>query len=99
MLHTGQALAAPERAFMTEDGRLIVQSGEVVAQLDDRDMAQVLAALELDGDAVSDEALVRWLEDGNGAMVLCHHGQRIGVERIAGEQVPQRFGFVAHPKP
>jgi hypothetical protein len=32
-------------------------------------------------------------------MVLCHHGQRIGVERIAGEQVPQRFGFVTHPKP
>jgi hypothetical protein len=99
VLHTGQAPSAPERAFMTEDGRLIVQSGEVVAQLDDRDMAQVLAALELDGDAVSDEALVRWLEDGNGAMVLCHHGQRIGVERIAGEQVPQRFGFVTHPKP
>jgi hypothetical protein len=99
MLHTGQALGAPERAFMTADGQMILQSGEIVAQLDDRDMAQVLAALELDGEAVSDEALVRWLDDGQGAMVLCHRGQRIGVERIDGAEAPRHFGFVTHPKP
>jgi hypothetical protein len=99
MLHTGQELGAPDRAFLTEDGQLILQSGEVVAQLDDRDVAQVLAALELDGEVADDEALVSWLEDGQGAMVLCHQGQRIGVERIEGAGVPQRFGFVQHPKP
>jgi hypothetical protein len=99
MLHTGEALRAPERAFMTEDGQLVLQSGEITAQLDDRDVAQVLAALELDGEAVSDDALVRWLEAGQGQMVLRHHGQRVAVERIEGSEVPGRFGFVPHPKP
>lgn len=99
VLHTGQAMGPPAHAFLTEDGQVILQSEGVAAQLDDRDVATVLAMLELDGEAASDEALVRWLENGEGAMVLCHDGHRITVERIEGAKVPQRFGFVTHPKP
>jgi len=97
LLQTGAALAAPERVFLTEAGEVIVQGGEVVAQLDDRDVAQLLAALELDGTPASDDALMAWLEGGAGDLVLRWRGQRIGVQRIMRADLPERFGYVRTP--
>ncbi|MFL6672723.1 MAG: DUF2946 family protein [Massilia sp.] len=97
LLQTGQALPSIERAFLTPDGEAILQSGDVVAQLDDRDVAQWLARLELGGEPVSDEALMAWLEGGTGELVLGYGGRKIALERIAGDQLPQRFGYVRNP--
>jgi hypothetical protein len=99
MLQTGQALGAPAHAYLTEAGQLILQRGAVVAQLDDRDLAPLLAALELDGRPLSDEALVAWLEGGAGAMALSHAGVRLPVERMASAQLAERCGFVKQPAP
>jgi hypothetical protein len=49
VLQTGAALDRIERLFLTEAGVPIVQAGDVVAQIDDRDVAQLFEALELDG--------------------------------------------------
>ena len=42
VLHTGAPLEAVEAAFLCDNGALILQHGEIVAQVDDRDMAQVM---------------------------------------------------------
>jgi len=99
VVQTGEALAALDAAFLTELGELIVQSGGKVAQVDDRDMAQLLAALELDGTSVSDEALLAWLEGGAGQLALRYRGALVPVQRIARAVVPRRFGFVRIPAP
>jgi hypothetical protein len=97
VLQTGQALAALDAAFLTADGAAIVQGGEVVAQLDDRDVGEWLAAMELDGRPASDEALMAWLEGGAGELVVSYRGKRVPVQRIAGTDLPERFGYTQAP--
>jgi hypothetical protein len=97
VLQTGQALAAIDAAFLTADGAAVVQGGEVVAQLDDRDVGEWLAAMELDGRPASDEALMAWLEGGAGELVVSYRGKRVPVQRIAGADLPERFGYTQAP--
>jgi hypothetical protein len=99
VLHTGQAFGAMESAYLTEAGQLILQRGDLVAQLDDRDVAPVLGSLELDGKPVADEALVAWLQGAGGEMVLAHAGRRVQVQRIESALLAERFGFVKQPAP
>jgi len=98
-LQTGAALPAIERLFLTESGAAIVQAGEIVAQVDDRDVAQLFESLELDGKQASDDALLAWLESGAGALTLHYRGATVPVERIERDALPQRFGFVRTPAP
>ena len=97
VLQTGAALDSIERLYLTEAGVAIVQAGEIVAQLDDRDVAQLFEALELEGKPAGDEALMRWLDGGAGELLLRWREQDVPVERIAGQDVEQRFGFVREP--
>jgi hypothetical protein len=96
VLQTGQALT-PEAAFMTEAGALILQAGEIVAQLDDRDVAQVLACMERDGRPASVEAILAWLEDDAAELALVTGDRRVRVERLSAEALPRRFGYVQAP--
>jgi hypothetical protein len=99
VLQTGQALARIEQVFMSEAGALVFKDGEVVAQLDDRDVAQVLGLLELDGSPATDEAVMGWLEGGAGELVLPWQGQALRVERLGADEAPHRFGFQRLPAP
>ncbi|AQR71432.1 hypothetical protein BZG29_26255 [Janthinobacterium sp. LM6] len=98
VLQTGAPLAAIDAAWLCDNGTLILRSDHIVAQVDDRDMAQVLAALRLDGLASSDEALLAWLEDAEGNLVLLHDGKEIAVQPLAYASVPQIFGFRQAPQ-
>jgi hypothetical protein len=60
VLHTGGPLGEVDAAWLTESGELLLRSGDVLAQLDDRDFAQVLPQLELNGRPVGDHALLGW---------------------------------------
>jgi hypothetical protein len=97
LLHTGAPLGVPAAAYLTEAGELILCRDGIVAQLDDRDFAQVLPALELDGATVSDEDLLAWLDDGAGMLALRCGAQSIAVQRLPREQVSAHFGFVREP--
>jgi hypothetical protein len=99
VLHTGEAFGPPERAFMTEHGELILQGGSKVAQLDDRDVAQLMASFEMNGAPAADDALLEWLGGAPGALRLRHRGQLVEVEQIARDAVPERFGFRRLPAP
>jgi hypothetical protein len=93
VLQTGQALAQIERVYLSNAGAVLFQAGEVVAQLDDRDVAQVLGKLQLDGQAASDDAVMAWLESGAGKLTLPWNGKMLEVERIQSNDLQQRFGF------
>ena len=99
VLHTGEAVAAIDQAFLTGSGELIVQSGAKVAQLDDRDGAQLMQMLDIDGEPASDEALMAWLEGGMGGLALRYRGQQLAVERIERGEVATRFHFTRIPAP
>jgi len=98
VLHTGAPLGVPDEAWLTEAGELILRSGDTVAQLDDRDFAQVLPLLELDGTPASDEALLDWLEHADGALVLRTGGRAVPVSALARCDVEQ-LGFRKRPAP
>ena len=97
VLHTGEPLAAPEQVFMLDTGGIVLRAGGRLAQLDDRDAAQLLQAMALDGSLASDEALMAWLDGGPGQIALRWQGREIAVERLAGMEAPGRFGFVQRP--
>ena len=98
LLQTGEPLAQIDRVYMTERGQLILQSGDKVALLDDRDLAQCTGSLLVDGAPASDERLMSWLGEASPApMVMKHQGGELPVQRIGGE-LAQQFGFVQQPR-
>ncbi|MET0321839.1 MAG: DUF2946 family protein [Duganella sp.] len=97
LLHTGAPLGPIEQAALTDAGALILVGGNGVAQLDDRDFAQVLPLLQLDGAAAGDDALMHWLEHPQGRLTLADGGRRIAIAPVAAGDVAQRFGFVSAP--
>jgi len=97
VLQTGQALADVERVVLSDAGALLFVAGETVAQLDDRDVAQVLGLLELDGVAASDEAVMAWLDSSGGKLALLWKGKSVNVERISADELPRKFGFNRNP--
>jgi hypothetical protein len=100
MLHTGAPLGDIEQAVLTDAGALVLQSGGVVAQLDDRDFAHVLPQLQMNGAAVDDEALLAWLEGGElppAALTLADRGRQIAVQRMAADQLAAHFAYVSVP--
>jgi Protein of unknown function (DUF2946) len=102
VLQTGEALAALEHAFLTAAGELIVHAHGKVAQLDDRDVAQLMDAFEIGGEAASDEALMAWLEgrDGQGGqLTLRYRDARVALGRIGHDEVAARFQFTKMPAP
>ena len=98
VLQTGAPLEQIEQVSWCDNGMLILRQGAIVAQVDDRDMAQVLDALRVDGQAAGDEALLAWLEKGQGNLMLLHDGKEIAVQPLAYASVPQTFGFQRAPQ-
>ena len=99
VLHTGATLAAINAAWLTEQGELILTASNVVAQVDDRDVAQLLATVELDGEAVGDEQLLAWLARPHGALTLAYRGSRVAIGSLHSTELAQRLGFVRRPVP
>jgi hypothetical protein len=97
VLHTGQPLGAPTEAVLTDAGGIVLRADHVVAQVDDRDAAQLLQAFELDGRPAAIEDVMAWLEGGAGDLALRWQDHGIAVGRLAADDVPGRFGFVRRP--
>jgi hypothetical protein len=101
VLHTGEPLSMLDDAWITEDGRLIVEGNEgKVAQVDDRDMAEYLALLRLNGESITDERLLVWLSDPSdmGRLTLETASRRVPVQRLPKQDIAAHFGFNPTPK-
>lgn len=102
MLHTGEPLADIDAAWLTDSGQLLFKSGEQIALLDDRDMAQCLARLHIGGGMANDEQLLAWISqphDGENTLTLEHAGRHIPVRHIRRDAIAAHFGFVTMPEP
>jgi len=101
VLHTGESLVDIDDIWLTDAGHLVVQNGEKIAQLDDRDMAQCLGRLRFANIKTTDEDLLTWLErrGGIGDLTFDHGGQQIAVRYIEQGAIPAYFDFVSKPAP
>jgi hypothetical protein len=100
VLHTGEPLSIVADAWMTESGRLVLESEGKVAMVDDRDMAQCIADLRINGEAVNDEQLLAWLRqpDVGGQLMLRQADRQLPVHHIASDALATHFGFVQVPQ-
>lgn len=101
VLQTGQRLLNIEAAYLSDQGRLFLQSDDGIALLDDRDMAQCLSQLHLNNAVITDEQLLAWLEQGgaNGHLTLQYADKKVSINYIADAAVSEQFHFVRLPRP
>ncbi len=100
VLQTGEQLLHIEHGWLSEQGRLFLQGEEKFALLDDRDMAQCLAELQLDEQPVTDEQLMLWLEQrGNSGELSLHYGgKKIVLTCILEAAIGKQFNFMRAPQ-
>ena len=100
VLQTGVALR-PDAAWIGAHGNLILKDGEKLAQVDDRDMAECLAHMELDGAPVQDDALLAWIADEAtpGKLTLKTSHLSALIQRLPEQDLATFFGFIALPEP
>lgn len=63
VLQTGVVVNSCDLVWMTAEGKLILESAQYLAQIDDRDMAYALSQLYLHGHSAEDEQILDWLDN------------------------------------
>ena len=84
---------------MTGTGEIIIDADGKIAQIDDRDGAQMMGMMEVDGRPATDDDVMGWLERAAGALVLRYQGRVVNVQPVARDDVPAVFGFIRLPQP
>jgi hypothetical protein len=95
--HDGEALTGIDTAWMTTDGRLVLRSGDKIAMVDDRDLAECLPLLRLSDERIDDAMLLTWLEAMQGELQLQIGERCVPVRPLRSEDVSRQLGFEAHP--
>ena len=98
----GQPMGAIGKVWMTDEGRLLLQSAaqdaQKLAMLDDRDLAQCLSRLRIDGHLINDDAqLLAWLDKPQRRLQWQLGEGLLEVEWLAAQTMEQRFGYVSRP--
>ncbi len=95
--HDGVSLSTIDAAWITEDGRLVLQADGKIAMVDDRDLADCLTMLRMDGVPLDDDALLCWLECRQGTLQFDTGGRCVEVRTLQSGDLGSQLGFVAHP--
>ncbi len=101
VLHTGVAMIDIEKVFLSSEGKLFLISGEILAQLDDRDLAACLGEMQVNGKPATDLELLAWLENTEVALSIqfsLPHKKTIEVQRGELSQLMNQLGFVSAPR-
>ncbi len=100
VLHTGQAVAHLEAAWLTDHGRLLLQADGKLCLLDDRDMAECLPRMRRDRNELDEESLLHWIaQEGQGhALTFLDGGDYLPVGYVKEEALETQFGFVKRPR-
>ncbi len=101
ILQTGDPLQKIDSAWLTESGQLVLQEGELIALVDDRDMPQLLADFRIDGSVAGDDALLAWLDkpDDGAVLEFVYRATTVVVGRVNTAEMAVRFGFAQRPQP
>jgi hypothetical protein len=98
VLHTGMVLTSCDAAWMTQEGKLILLSGEYLAQVDDRDMATAMSQIRLHGQPASDEQILDWLENPADSMTFLMNDHAVPVQMSSLEFLAQAHPYVKSPQ-
>lgn len=99
-LQTGTVLDQPDAAWMGPAGNLVLRQGDRLAQVDDRDMAQCLEMMTIDGAPLQDDSLLGWLANGTGKLSLHCKEITLVVQHLPeGGSLAGFFGFADTPQP
>ncbi len=95
--HDGVPLNDIDAAWITRDGRLLLKSGDKLAMVDDRDLAECLPLLQMEGKPIDDATLLDWLEGMQGDLQLQVGRLCVAVQPLRDDEPASRFGFDPHP--
>ncbi len=95
--HDGEPMPRVDAAWITQDGRLVLQGGARTAMVDDRDLAECAAMLCIDGTPADEDALLAWLERRQGELQIDIGGRQIPVRPLRSGELGAQFGFDPHP--
>lgn len=101
VLHTGVPLPDIDKVFLSAEGHLFLCSGEILAQVDDRDLAACLSKLTISSEPASDQELLAWLDNIEGAPSIIFavaQNQLLEVNRGELSQLMRQFGVVSTPR-
>ena len=99
VLHDGEAMNEIDDVCLTDKGQLLLGNGPRIAMLDDRDLAQCLPLLNLQGRAIGDSQLMHWLGSPDEVLSMNILGRDIPVRWLRSDDVATRFGFIKNPLP
>lgn len=99
VLHTGEPLPWVDSAWLTDTGNLILEGVGKIAQLDDRDLVDILPLLRQREQTVSEEGLLDWMnEQSNDRLILELPSRHVPVRHLKQNAVEHQFGFVSKPQ-
>ncbi len=95
LLHTGAALGDIDKVYLTDVGQLIFQSSNIIAMLDDRDLATCMTNLKIDGDTLNEENFMAL--DPSSLLTFQHQDKVFSVTVIKQDSIAKRLGFISTP--
>jgi hypothetical protein len=95
--HDGAAMTPIEHVWITGEGRLILGSGERIAMIDDRDLAECLPLLRVEGEPVDDTFLLEWLSNSKSALQFLCGESLLPVDALYDENLGTALGFNPNP--
>ncbi len=99
-LHTGEIIALPTKVYLLQDGSIVVQAGDRLAQVDDRDLIDTIALLRKDGTSITDDQLCTIIDTGHceGILSLQWRDTAIPVQLCTLAQLMQENGYQSRPR-
>ncbi len=98
-LHTGQVMQSIIGAYFDESGHLVFASENTLAQVDDRDVAECLNWIRIDGHECIDDDLLLWLEQTT-LSVKAHifvSNVEVIIQKENVESLMKKRGYTPHP--
>jgi hypothetical protein len=91
-------MSAIEQVWITREGRLILGSGERIAMIDDRDLAECLPLLRLANKPLDDERLIEALENPQRELQLVCAGNTLSIQSLHDQDLGTALGFDPNPE-
>lgn len=98
VLHDGEAMTDIDDVCLTDKGQLVLSNAKQIAMLDDRDLAQCLPLLKIQGQGIDDDQLMRWLDSPDDTLDMTILGREIQVRWLRSEDLATWFGFIKNPE-
>ncbi len=95
--HDSLPMTTIDHVWITDEGRLILGSGERIAMIDDRDLAECLPMLRFARQPVNDTQLMDLLENPQDRLQLLFAGSYISVQSLHGKSLSTALGFDPNP--